>query len=126
EAHRAEATRLGRAYDRARVRFARAQREVRTASAEVARAQPAEVAAQRHIAQVQTGRVQKRELLAFGLRLAWVIANILFGYWLLARLRRRGSRYFALGLAFVAYATVLAFVMATDYLTDYFNPLDLG
>ena len=126
EAHRAEATRLGRAYDRARVAYARAQRKVATAAREAGQAKLPAVDAQRHIAQVQAGRIHKRELLAFGLRLLWVIANVLFGYWLLARLRRRGSRYFALGLAFVAYATVLAFVMATDYLTDYFNPLDLG
>ena len=75
---------------------------------------------------MQSGRVHKRELLAFALRLAWVLANLLFGYWLLARLRRRGSRYYPVGIAFVGYAAVLAFVMATDYLTDYFDPLDLG
>jgi hypothetical protein len=126
EAHRAEATRLGVAYDNARKRYARARRDVGEARAEVARARPAADAAQRHIAQVQKGRVEDRELLTFLLRLAWVIANLLFGYWLLARLRRRGSRYYPVGMAFVGYAVVLAFVMASDYLTDYFDPLDLG
>jgi hypothetical protein len=126
EAHRAEATRLGVAYDNARKRYARARRDVGEARAEVARARPAADAAQRHIAQVQNGRVEDRELLTFLLRLAWVIANLLFGYWLLARLRRRGSRYYPVGMAFVGYAVVLAFVMASDYLTDYFDPLDLG
>ena len=29
-------------------------------------------------------------------------------------------------MAFVGYAAVLAFVMAADYLTDYFDPLELG
>ncbi len=29
-------------------------------------------------------------------------------------------------MAFVAYAAILAFAGATDYLTDYFDPLDLG
>jgi len=126
EAHRAEAARLGVAYDHARKRYARAQQSVAAASGQVARAQPQAAAAERHIAQVQSGRIHKRELLAFGLRLAWVLANLLFGYWLLARLRRQGSRYYAVGIAFVGYAVVLAFVMATDYLTDYFDPLDLG
>ena len=126
EAHRAEAARLGVAYDSARKRYARAQRDVRMAQAGVAEARPAAAAAQRHISQVQSGRVHTRELLAFLLRLAWVIANLLFGYWLLARLRRKGSRYYPVGMAFVGYAVVLAFVMATDYLTDYFDPLDLG
>ena len=36
------------------------------------------------------GRSEKRELLAFVFRLAFVLANVAFGYWLLARLRRRG------------------------------------
>ena len=126
EAHRAEATRLGVAYDSARKRYAQARQNVVEAKTDVARAQPAATSAERHIAQVQSGRVHKRELLAFALRLAWVLANLLFGYWLLARLRRRGSRYYPVGIAFVGYAAVLAFVMATDYLTDYFDPLDLG
>ena len=126
EAHRAEATRLGVAYDNAQKRYAQARRDVGEARAEVARARPVANEAQRHIAQVQNGRVADRELLTFLLRLAWVIANLLFGYWLLARLRRRGSRYYPVGMAFVGYAVVLAFVMASDYLTDYFDPLDLG
>ena len=75
---------------------------------------------------VQPGRENRRELLAFVFRLAFVLANIVFGYWLLARLRRRRSRYYPVGMAFVGYAAVLAFVMAGDYLTDYFDPLDLG
>jgi hypothetical protein len=41
-------------------------------------------------------------------------------------LRRRGSRYYAIGIAVVAFAAILAFAMAVDYLTDYFEPLDLG
>jgi flagellar biogenesis protein FliO len=126
EAHRPEAARLGSAYDRARARYAKARQEAASASLAVARARPPADAAQRHIAKVQTGQVHKRELLAFALRLAWVLANLLFGYWFLARLRRRGSRYFPVGIAFLGYAVVLAFVMATDYVTDYFDPLDLG
>ncbi len=125
EAHR-PAAQLGRAYDRAQGRLAQARREQRAAQKAVQEALPAWEAAVRHINRVQTGREHKRELLAFILRLAFVLANIAFGFWLLARLRRRESRYYAVGLAFVAYATVLAFAMAVDYLTDYFEPLDFG
>ena len=75
---------------------------------------------------MRQGRENRRELLAFVFRLAFVLANIVFGYWLLARLRRRRSRYYPVGMAFVGYAAVLAFFMAADYLTDYFDPLDLG
>jgi len=120
------APQLEQAYNRAQVRFRHAQRELAAAGAAVARAQPAANAAQSSIDEVQQGRVKKRELLAFVFRLAFVLANIVFGYWLLARLRRRRSRYYPVGMAFVGYATVLAFVMAADYLTDYFDPLDLG
>ena len=75
---------------------------------------------------MRQARENRRELLAFVFRLAFVLANIVFGYWLLAQLRRRRSRYYPVGMAFVGYAAVLAFVMAADYLTDYFDPLDLG
>jgi flagellar biogenesis protein FliO len=125
-AHRPEADRLGKVYDRAQVRLAQAGDEVAVARRASAAANPAADAAQRHISEVQTGRANHRELLAFVFRLAFVLASIVFGYWLLARLRRRASRYYAVGLAFVAYAAVLGFAMAVDYLTDYFEPLDFG
>jgi hypothetical protein len=126
EAGRAEASRLGRQYDHARATLAQGQRREAAARTAVLAARPAAETAQRHISEVQAGRTQDRELLAFALRLAFVVATIGFAYWLLARVRRRRSRYFPLALAFVAYAAVLALVMATDYLTDYFDPLDLG
>ena len=126
EAHRSEAAGLGRAYDRSRTAFAQAQREVAAAQTAWKQARPAADAAHQHIFQAQTARVHRHELIAFVLRLAFVLLNIVFGYWLLARLRRRGSRYFPVGMAFVGYSAVLAFVMAGDYLTDYFDPIDLG
>lgn len=125
EAHR-PAAQLGSAYDRAQARLARARREEAAARKAVVEAQPAWDAAERHITQVQRGREHKSELLAFVLRLAFILANIAFGYWLMARLRRRGSRYYAVALAIVGYGAILAFAMAVDYLTDYFHPLDLG
>jgi hypothetical protein len=120
------AAELGRAYDRAQARLAKARREQRDALAAVQEGLPAWKAAEQHINQVQTARENRHELLAFVFRLAFVLANIVFGYWLLARLRRRRSRYYPVGMAFVGYAAVLALVMAADYLTDYFDPLDLG
>ena len=125
-AHRPEADQLGKAYDRAQARLAQTREEAAAARREVAATRPAGDAAQRHIGEVRMGRTNHRELLAFAFRLAFVFASIVFGYWLLARLRRRGSRYYAVGLALVGYAAVLAFAMAVDYLTDYFEPLDYG
>jgi hypothetical protein len=126
EAKRPEAARLGQAYDRAQARLSRTERALVDARRETVAAAPAAEAAQRHIDDVQTARENRHELLAFVFRLAFVLANIVFGYWLLARLRRRRSRYYPIGMAFVGYAAVLALVMAGDYLTDYFDPLDLG
>lgn len=120
------AAQLEKAYNRAQTRFAQAQQGQAAARRAVAAAQPAASAAQRHIAKVQTGRENRRELIAFVFRLAFVLANIAFGYWLLARLRRRRSRYYPVAMAFVGYAAILALFMASDYLTDYFDPLDLG
>ena len=120
------APQLRQAYIRAQARLTRARQDVTSAQREVLRAQPAARTAQEHIAEVQQGRVERHELLTFVFRLLFVLAGIAFGYWLLARLRRRGSRYYAVGIAVVAYSVVLAFVMAVDYLTDYFEPLELG
>jgi flagellar biogenesis protein FliO len=117
---------LRAAYQRSQRRLAQAEREQGAAARAVAQAQPSAFVAQRKIAEVQQGRFERRELLAFVFRLAFVLATIAFGFWLLARLRRRGSRYYAVSLAFVAFAALLAFAMAVDYLTDYFEPLELG
>jgi hypothetical protein len=120
------APQLERAYNRAQARLTRTQKEVAAASASVAAAQPDATAAQRAIDKVRQGRQEKRELLAFVFRLAFVLANVAFGYWLLAQLRRRRSRYYPVAMAFVGYAAILALFMAADYLTDYFDPLELG
>lgn len=126
EGHRPNVAQLSRAYDQAQVAVTRARQRRLEAARAAGLSQPAADAARQHISKVQTGRQDRRELLAFLLRLALVIGNLLFGFWLLAYLRRRASRYYAISLAFLAYAVVLAFAMATDYLTDYFKPLDLG
>lgn len=47
-------------------------------------------------------------------------------FWLLARLRRAGSRWFPLAVAFLGFAMLLGLVFAGDYLTDYVDPLELG
>jgi hypothetical protein len=123
---RRRAPQLRRAYVRAQARLTRARRNVSDAQRELVQAQPAARVAQEHVAEVQQGRTERHELLTFVFRLLFVLAGITFGYWLLARLRRRGSRYYAVGIAVVAYSVILALVMAVDYLTDYFEPLELG
>lgn len=117
---------LERAYESAQARFRDAQREVRSARRAVAAAQPGADRANRRISEEYDQRQDRRELLTFLLRLGFVAASLAVGYWLLARLRRRGSRYFPVAVAVVGYAAILALVLASDYITDYVDPLDLG
>ncbi len=117
---------LERAYNRAQTRLTQARRELAAAQRDVAAAQPAAQAAERKIAEVQAGREHRRELLAFVFRFLFAAASLAFAYWLLAYLRRRRSRYYPVGMAVVAAAAILAFAGAADYLTDYFDPVDLG
>jgi hypothetical protein len=117
---------LGRRYRAAVAARERAVAEGRRVRAEVAAARPAAAAASRRQAAAFEDVRRDRKLAAFGARLALAVALIIAGFWLLARLRRRGSRYLPLGAAFVATAAILAFVFAADYVTDYVDPLDLG
>ena len=117
---------LRRAYERAQSRLAFAEREAIAAEAAVSAARPAAGEADRRIAEEIESRQDRRDLLTFGLRFAFLATLIVFGFWLLARLRRLGSRYYPLGAAVVVAGTILAFVLAVDYITDYVDPLDLG
>jgi hypothetical protein len=120
------ASRLEREYSSAQATFGAARAERLQAEQAVAAARPAGEAALRRYDEAFQDRDRQRQLWALGFRLAFVVAMIAAGYWLIARLRRRRSRYLPLGLAFVGFATVLAVVLASDYLTDYVDPRDFG
>jgi len=117
---------LERRYRVAQEAFTAAQAEQRRARRELAAAQPAAVAAQRRVSAHIDERRDRQELVTFVLRLALVSVSLLAGYVALARLRNRASRYLPLGGAVLVFGTILALVLAADYLTDYFNPLDSG
>jgi hypothetical protein len=117
---------LERRYRQADAAHERLGREAQQARADVEAVRPAANAAIRREGERHEDVRRQRELLAFTARLALVIALVVAGYWLLGRLRRRGSRYLPLGAALVAAASITAFVLAADYLTDYVDPLDLG
>jgi hypothetical protein len=113
-------------YQAAQDQLASAQDEVSAAQADVAAAQPAaEAAYQRQQQQLQT-KTDRHELVAFLLRFGLVFGLLGFGYWLMGRLRRTGSRYLPVALAVVGSAGVLALVLAADYVTDYVDPVALG
>lgn len=65
----------------------------------------------------------------------WAIAGIRFGFiivWfgaslrMVSVLRKRQSRFLPLAFAAVGTGVISALVFATDYITDYIDPLDLG
>ena len=117
---------LERRYRTAQAAFAAAQQEQGAARRALAAAQPAATAAEREVNERTEERRDRQELVTFVLRVALVLASLLVGYVALARLRNRNSRYLPLGGAVLAFATILAFVLAGDYLTDYFDPFDVG
>jgi hypothetical protein len=63
---------------------------------------------------------------AFFARLALTFLFIGGAYGLLVVMRRRTSRWFPLAGSAVVAATILSFVIAVDYLTDYLDPFDWG
>lgn len=120
------ALQLRRAYERDQADLRNAQARTAAAQAEVRAARPAATAAQRRISDASGSEARHADLIAFVLRLAYVLATIVAGYWLLGRLRKRQSRYLPVGFALVGFAALQALIMAGDYLTDYIDPLDLG
>jgi hypothetical protein len=117
---------LERAYGLAQVRLRHANEEVAAANEAVREAQPVADRANQQIAARQADRANHDGLIIFLLRFTLVAFSLALGYWLLARLRRRGSRYFVVAIAVVGYAAVLALFFACDYITDYVDPLELG
>ena len=103
---------------------ARADRQ-RALRAEAA-ARPAANTAQERLSRDVEKRRDRQELVIFVLRIGAAILFVLLGYLLLTRLRDKGSRWFPLSGSVVLFATVFAFVVAVDYLTDYFDPFDAG
>jgi len=121
-----QSARLERGYTSAQAAYAAAQRELAAARREQRAAAPAAQAAQRSVQAKIDAALDRQERDAFLLRLAFVVASILFAYWLLGELRRRRTRWFPLSGSVVASATILALVLAADYVSDYLDPLQWG
>ena len=117
---------LRRTYEARERDYERARAETREARSAVEAAGPSAHAASTRIADAERHAADREALLGFALRFVFVTALLAAGLWFLARLRRAGSRWFPLTFSVVGSATVLAFVLAGDYVTDYVDPLDLG
>ncbi len=105
----------------------RAGKRAQLAAAPAARAaeRRIEAAAEREQTRLDDQR-SSDELVSVARRLVLVLILLAASYVLLARLRRRRSRYLPAAMAAVASVTLLALVMAIDYLTDYIEVTDLG
>jgi hypothetical protein len=117
---------LEAAYRDAQHEYEAAQAEAGRARAETAATRPAADAAYSRASADALEASRQSELVTFLLRLGLLLATLAFGYWLLLRLRRSNSRYLPVAFAFVAYAALLALVMAADYVTDYIDIQQLG
>jgi len=126
EAHGPSARKLGTAYDAAQARYAASRRAVDAARQAVSAAAPAAQKEGREIAGRVASNFHRQARDAFLARLGFVAIGIVGAYVLLAALRRQATRWFPLAGSVVAAATILAFVLASDYTTDYFNPFDWG
>jgi hypothetical protein len=123
---RRRAPQLERAYREAQAAFATTERQRRAAEAQLQRVTPAADAAERRRSAEVERRQDRRELYTFLFRLLLVVPLVAAAFALVIALHRRRSRYVPLGLGFAAFAAILAWVLAGDYLTDYIDPLDLG
>jgi hypothetical protein len=125
EAHK-PAGRLEREYNAAQAAYGQAGRDLASARADQRAAAPAAEAARRDAESKVAAALHRQDRDAFLARLGFVGVVILAAYVLLAWMRRRASRWFPLAGSVVVFATIMAFVLACDYLTDYFDPFDWG
>lgn len=114
------------AYEQAQASFAAAEERLSEArAAEAASRAEAELARQRVAAELDR-RSDREALYAFLARLGLAAGALAAAFFALGRARRRHPRYLPLAFAGVGAATGLAFVLAADYATDYFDVTDLG
>lgn len=120
------AARLEREYSAADREYRQAQERHAAAQRELAAATPAAQAAEERFYERAEAERRRQERNTFFARLAFVLAGIVLAYLLLWHLHGRESRYLALAFAAVVTSTLLALVLAGDYITDYYDPLDMG
>jgi 4-amino-4-deoxy-L-arabinose transferase-like glycosyltransferase len=123
EAHQPTAA-LGSRYRRDTGRFDAAQKEERLARSQVATTAPAARAAEQRASAAASAKSEHDARNTFLLRLAFLLTTLVVSFFAFTRLRR--TRYLPLASALVGAATILAFVMSADYVSDYVSWRDLG
>jgi len=120
------AGRLERAYTAAQRRLAAVDRALAAARRAEAAARPAAQAELQSLGERQQNAYHRQQRDAFLSRLAFILVAIVAAYLLLARMRRQATRWFPLAGSGVVFATIMGFVLASDYVTDYFDPFEWG
>ena len=123
EAHQPSA-KLAASYHADSARFHAAQAAERTAAAAVRQTAPAANAAQHRASTAAEARSNHDARNTFLLRLGFLLALIALSFFVFTRLRT--SRYLPVAAALLGAVTILAVVMAVDYVTDYVSWSDLG
>lgn len=119
-------TQWERAYQQAQTRQLAAAATATQAEQQLTAAQgPAEAASKRLDAR-RSGEIDQARLRAFLVRLPYTLGALGISFWLMARYRYRAGRRLPLLYAELGATTLLALVMAADYLSDYINLPDLG
>lgn len=117
---------LERDYVDAQATLGDAEGRLKAARAEVSGTAPAAKRAESHLSQERHSEQTRHDRQTFLLRLALLAAMLGSSYYLLARLRRRRSRYLPAIYAWIGASGVLAIVMAGDYTGDYVEFSDAG
>lgn len=125
EAHR-PAGALRKRYDAAQAELAAADREVKAAQRAANQVRGAATAEQRSLSKRIERAYHRQQRDSFLARLSLIAFWIAGAFALLISGRRRASRWFPLAGSVVAAATIMSFVLAADYLTDYLEPFDWG
>lgn len=120
------AAKLKHSYQVANAAFLRARANQRQAASALGQARAAYARVAGPFSK-QVDRVNReRTLTTLGFRVLLATSFVGLGYWLLAVLRRRRSRYLPLAFSAIAAGTLLTFVAAADYTYEYAGMRDLG
>lgn len=117
---------LRQAYEDAQAALERAEHDAAQAEAREAALRPDADTARDRVFQALAASDDRSRLWAFLVRLGYSAGLLVTAFAALNRLRRARSRYLPVGYAAIAAGTLLAFVLAGDYTTDYFDITDLG
>ena len=115
----------------AETEYKQAETELREAQRSLGEAQEQAKSAERAVTRFDRARQERADhsghnCAVAAVRLVFIVGWLLGSLRIVGNLRRRQSRFLPLAFAAVGAGVITALVFATDYITDYIDPLDLG